>query len=286
MSTTKLILLAACLTAWCGRGALAETAGKLPAELEGIGITEKLGDALPLDLAFVNEAGKPVTLGELLRPGKPVVLNLGYFGCPMLCGLVMNGMTDAMKETSLMPGEDYIVLSISIDAGETHRLARIKKQNYIREIGRPAASTGWHFLTGSEANIAALTDAAGFHFKWIEDRREFVHAAGVIILTPDGKVSRYLYGTTFPAQTFRLSLVEASEGKIGSALDRFLLFCFQYDGENHRYTLAAVNLVRLGGLMTLLILGGLILRSLRRERRRKDHHGGTETRREELSVES
>lgn len=256
------------LTLLSTRDAMAQAADKMPAELEGVGITEKLGEVIPLDLSFTDENGKPVTLRDYFSSGKPVILNLGYFGCPMLCGLVMNGMTDAIKDISLAPGTDYTVLSISFDPSETHTLARVKKQNYIRELGKPTAAAGWHFLTGSEANIKAITDAVGFQFKWVEARREFAHAAGIIVLTPQGKLSRYLYGTTFPPQTVRLTLVEAAEGKIGTTIDQFLLFCLQYDGDQHRYAIAAMNIMRLGGLITVVAIGSWIFLALRRERRR------------------
>lgn len=259
-----------------GRDAMGQAPDKLPPELEGVGLTEKLGEPLPLDLSFTDENGKPVTLRDYFSSGKPVILNLGYFGCPMLCGLVMNGMTDAMRDLSLTPGTDYTVLSISFDPSETHTLARVKKQNYIRELGKPEAARGWHFLTGSEGNIKAVTDAAGFGFKWIEARREFAHPATIIVLTPDGKLSRYLYGTTFPAQTLRLSLVEAAEGKIGTTLDQFLLFCFQYDSDQHRYAIAAMNFMRLGGFITMVAIGSWIFVALRRERRRIKAESGIE----------
>lgn len=268
MRNTAYISMLILLTLLSSRDVMAQAADKMPAELEGVGITEKLGESIPLDLSFTDENGKAVTLRDYFSSGKPVILNLGYFGCPMLCGLVMNGMTDAIKDISLAPGTDYTVLSISFDPSETHTLARVKKQNYIRELGKPTAAAGWHFLTGSEANIKAITDAVGFQFKWIEARREFAHAAAIIVLTPEGKLSRYLYGTTFPPQTVRLTLVEAAEGKIGTTIDQFLLFCLQYDGDQHRYAIAAMNIMRLGGFITIVCIGSWIFLALRRERKR------------------
>jgi len=242
-----------------------DRAEPLPGELEGVGITEQLGKVAPLDLTFTDSAGKPVALRQYFRQNRPVILNLGYFGCPMLCGLVMNGLLEAMREIDMMPGRDYDVLSISFDPSETSVLARLKKQNYIKEFGHPEAAGGWHFLVGDEQSTKKLTEAVGYGFKWNAPRGEFAHAAVIIVLTPDGTVSRYLYGVQFPPRTLRLSLVEASQGKIGSTLDRILLYCFHYDAGAGEYTPAAMNIMRLGGGVTAAALAGLIGFALLRE---------------------
>ncbi len=268
MNTLRAILILLLLTA-TGRVAVAVRPAELEnrTDLSGVGTIERPGAAMPLDLTFVSEQGETVLLRDLLREGKPVILNLGYFGCPSTCGLVLNGMTDAMKATTLLPGEDYIVLSISIDPSETSKLAKAKKSNYVRELGDQSAASGWHFLTGSEANIKAITDAVGYEFKWVEAAREFAHPAVILVLTPEGTVSRYLHGTQFDPQTFRLSIVEASQGKVGSLLDQIMLVCFSYDKDKHQYTMTAVTLMRIGGIATMIALGALVVLAVRREKR-------------------
>ena len=240
----------------------------LPDELEGVGIEERPDAALPLDAVLVDEQGREVRLGQYFDGERPVVLNLGYYSCPMLCGLVMNGLLDALKELSWTPGDEFRVVTLSIDPGETATLARLKKISALQELARPDAAPGWHFLTGRQTQIQAVTDAAGFQFRWNEQRQEYAHAAALIVCTPDGRVSRYLYGIQFDPQTVRLSLVEAADGRVGSSLDRLLLYCFHYDAEAGRYGPEARNLMKAGGLVTVLLLGGVLTRFWRRERRR------------------
>jgi protein SCO1/2 len=241
----------------------------LPEELEDVGVTEKLGDPVPLDLVFVDENGREVTLGDYFDGARPVILNLGYLSCPMLCGLVANGLVDAMSAIDMTAGEEFVVLSPSIDHTESPKLAKLKKQSYVERYGRPAAAQGWHWLTGEEDQIRALTDAVGFGFAWNEERKEYAHAAVVIILSPDGRVMRYLYGIQFDPRTLKLSLVEATDGKTGSSLDRFLLYCFQYDAESGRYGPVARNIMKAGGAITVIVLGGVIGGLWLRDRRRR-----------------
>ncbi len=250
-------------------GVKSDRAEPLPGELEGVGLTEKPGESIPLDIKFTDSNGNPVTLEKYFNQERPVILNLGYFGCPMLCGVIMNGLLEAMQETPMMPGEDYEVLTVSFDPSEAPVLARLKKQNYIKEFGTPEAASGWHFLVGKQEAIERLTDSVGYGFKWNERRGEFAHPSVLVILTPDGRISRYLYGVRFPPTTFRLSLVEASEGKIGSTLDRLILYCFHYDAGAGQYTPAAMNIMRLGGGVTVIIVGSLIVAALVRETRRR-----------------
>lgn len=247
----------------------AARAEPLPPGLEGVGVTEKPESQVPLDAVFRDEDGREVRLGDFFRAGKPVILNLGYYGCPMLCGLVANGLVAGLKDLPWNAGQEFGVVTVSIDPNETPTLARLKKQSYLRELGRPVAAAGWHFLTGREPDIRALTEAVGFGFRWNEERREFAHAAVLIVLTPQGTVSRYLYGIEFDARTLRLSLVEAAEGKVGSPLDRILLYCFHYDASERRYALAAVKLMRAGGLVTALAVTGALALLWRREKRRR-----------------
>lgn len=241
----------------------------LPDDLEGVGITERLAEPVPLDLPFLDEHGQPVTLARYFDGARPVILNLGYMGCPMLCGLVANGMVDAMNGMEDTAGEEYVVLSVSIDHTETPTLAAAKKQGYLGQYGRAAAEQGWHWLTGREEHVRALTDAVGFGFKWNDARQEYAHAAVLIILSPDGEVMRYLYGIQFDPRTLELSLIEAADGKTGSSLDKFLLFCFHYDAESGRYGPAARNIMKAGGAITIAIVAGMVLGLRRREKRRR-----------------
>ena len=242
----------------------------LPAELAGVGITEKLDHQIPLDASFRDEEGRQVRLGDYFDRGQPVILNLMYMSCPMLCGLVSNGLSDAMKQLSWTAGDEFAVLSVSFDPSERPTLAKLKKLNYVEQLGRPAAADGWHFLTGDEQQIRRLTDAVGFGFRWNEERREFAHAAVIIVLTPDGRVSRYLYGVQYDPRTVRLSLVEAGDGQIGTAQDKFLLYCFRYDAAQGRYGPAAQRLVKAGGLLTTLVIAILIFNFWRRDRNQAD----------------
>jgi protein SCO1/2 len=241
----------------------------LPEELEGVGIAERLEAQLPLDAAFRDEDGLEVTLGRYFEAGRPVILNPGYYTCPMLCGLVSNGLLEALQGLDWTPGQEFEIVTFSFDPGETPRLAKAKKESYLREYGRPSAAAGWHWLTGNEAEIRRLTDAIGFGYRWLENQQQYAHAAALIVCTPEGRVARYLYGIQFDPQTLRLSLVEAADGKVGSTLDRVLLFCFHYDAQAGRYGPAARNLMQAGGMLTVLILGGFLLRHWRRERRRR-----------------
>lgn len=231
-----------------------EQAAALPDEVKNAGITEKLQQQVPLDLTFTNEAGEPVELSTYFTPGKPVLLNLGYYECPMLCGLVWQGMVKSLKQLSWTPGNEFTVVTVSFAPKETAELAAKKKATMIDDLGRPEAAAGWHFLTGSEENVRALADAVGFGYQWVEAKQQYAHTAAMILLTPEGKVSRYLYGIEFPAKTLRLSLVEASEGKAGSTADQILLYCFNYDPTAGQYTVQVMNLMRLAGVTTLVVL--------------------------------
>ncbi len=252
-----------------GAAEQADRAEKLPPKLTDVGITEHRDAQVPLDLTFRDEDGKEVRLGSYFDGRRPVILNPVYYGCPMLCGLVMNGLADAIKQMPWKPGDQYTVVTFSIDPRETPTLARLKKENYVKQVGDPAVAAGWHFLTGREPEIVAATGAVGFGYRWDEETQQFAHATAIIVCTPDGRVSRYLYGVEFPPKTLRLSLVEASEGKIGSPLDQITLFCFHYDQQEGRYALAAANVMKAGGLLTLAVLAAILVFFWRRERRRR-----------------
>jgi cytochrome c oxidase subunit II len=268
----------ACWRAWCAAmavslsglaaGASAQLIDYKPPELEDVGVDEKLGDQLPLDLTFRDERGQPVTLGQLFNQGRPVLLSLNYSDCPMLCMLQLNGLVDGLIDVSLTPGKDFEILSVSIDPTETPERARLTKQKYVKTYGRLETAGGWHFWVGKQSSIDRLADAVGFRYKFIPERNEFSHAAAVMLCTPTGVVSRYLYGVQFTPKTLQLSLVEASEGKIGSTMDRILLFCFHYDAEAGRYGPMAQRLMRMGAGLTLFVLAiGLVPVWLRRSSR-------------------
>lgn len=239
----------------------------LPAEVREVTIEQKLGAQLPLDATFEDENGNAVRLADYFGKGRPVVLQLGYFDCPMLCGYISRGMVNVFQRLSLKIGTDYDVISLSFDPTETRQLAYLKKQNYIAEYGRPDEAGGWHFLVGDAANIRKVTDAVGFQYRWIESAQQYSHPAALIVLTPEGKVSRYLFGVQFDPKTLRLSLVESSDGKIGTIVDDFILTCFQFDGQTGKYAVAAVGLMRVGAVLAVLALGITLLVMFRREMR-------------------
>jgi protein SCO1/2 len=230
----------------------------VPKQLERVGVEEKLDAALPLSLVFKDDAGRDVTLGSYFRPGHPVLLTLNYYRCPMLCTLELNGLVDGMKGLAWTPGDEFTVVTVSIDPRETPELARAKKQSYLESLGRPSAEAGWHFLTGSPASIEALTKAVGFSYEYDKETDQYGHAAVVMLVTPEGRVGRYLYGVVFEPATLKLGLLEASKGKIGSTWERFILYCYHYDANQGRYALAARSIMRVGGALTVLVLGGVV----------------------------
>jgi len=245
-------------------------AAPVPDQLEGVGIDEHLDMALPLDLEFKNEAGETVKLGRYFDGRRPVILTLVYFGCPMLCNLVSNAQMEAMKALKgFTPGKEYQAVTVSFDPRETPELARLKKENYVKAYGDPAVARGWHFLTGRQKEIEQLTATAGFRYRWDERQQQFAHAAAIMVVTPDGRLSRYLYGVGYDPKVLRLSLVEASQGRIGSTADRVLLYCFHYDPDQRGYVLAARNLMAAaGGLSVLIMAAWLVPVWVRASRRR------------------
>lgn len=236
----------------------------LPAELEGVGIVEQIGQSVDPDLSFTNEDGHRVELGSYLHKGRPVLLNLVYYTCPMLCNLLLNGQTSTLRAIPWTPGEQFEIVTISIDPTETPQLAGQKKRTYLASYGRPAP--GWHFLADRDGNAKKLAEQVGFHYRYDERQQQYAHAAAIMILTPEGKVSRYLYGAQFKARDLRLALTEASAGKTGGVVDRLLLFCFHYDPQARSYVLFATNFMRAGGVAVVLVLGGVLMGLWRKER--------------------
>jgi protein SCO1/2 len=241
-----------------------------PRLLAGIGIDQKLGDTIPLDVVFNDESGQSVKLRELLD-GRPAVLSLVYYGCPMLCTVVLNNQLRAFVALPTQEiGRDYDVITVSFDPRETSELAAKKKAEYVRMYGHGnAAQSKWHFLTGNEESIRKLTDAVGFRYKFDPASNQFLHPSGVAILTPQGRIARYFFGIDYEPKDLRLSLVEASEGKIGSLSDHVMLFCYHYDPTTGKYGLAVTRMVRIGGAITVAALVTGVMLMLRRERRQK-----------------
>jgi len=241
----------------------------LPKDLEGVGITEHPGARLPLDLEFTDENGTSVRLGQYFSGDRPVILTLGYYRCPMLCTLVLNSLVDGLRDLPWTPGREFEIVTVSIDPTETPTLAKLKKQNYLQEYARPGAAGGWHFLTGREENIRKLADTVGFGYRYVQERGQYAHAAAIFVVTPDGRMAKYLYGVVYQPKTVRLALTEAGQGKIGTTVDQLLLYCFHYDAQEGRYVVAASNIMRFGGATTALVVGVWLAVSWRRGVRKK-----------------
>jgi protein SCO1/2 len=246
----------------------AGTSREMPKELKAAGITEKLGDTVDLEgLRFTNEAGEEVTLASYFKRGKPVVLSIVYYECPSLCTFVLNGLTDALDKFQWTPGKEFEVVSVSMNHRETPELAQTKKNAYLDALDRPEIAGGWHFLVGTEAMIKKLTNQLGFGFQWDPDQKQYAHSAALMILTAQGRISRYLYGIQYSLKDLRLALLEASEGKIGTLVDRVLMFCYQYDPSSRGYSLVAFRLVQLGSAITVLLVSFYLFWFWRRQTR-------------------
>ncbi len=230
-----------------------------PPQLEGVGIDEHLGRTLPLDAEFTDSSGRPVRLGQYFDGEHPVILTLNYYRCPMLCTLQLNSLVTALKAMDWTAGGPFRILTVSFDPQETSELAAAKRENYLTEYARPQAAAGWEFLTGRKPSVDALLDATGDHVKWNDRQRQWMHAAVLILCTPDGRISRYLRNIVYDPQVLRLSLVEASEGKIGTTVDHLLLFCCTYDPQQGTYSVTAWNIVRLVAVLTAAAIAVLLL---------------------------
>lgn len=240
----------------------------LPKALKDVGIDQKLNEQLPLDLVFKDENGASVKLGDYFGK-KPVVLSLVYYQCPMLCNQVLNGMVTAFKVMNFKAGEEFEVVTVSFDPREEPALAAAKKNTYVNYLPadrRAGAASGWHFLTGDEANIKRLTDAVGFRYHWDETTSQFAHASGVFVTTPQGKLARYFYGVEYAPRDLRLGLMEAAENKIGSPVEQLLFYCYHYDPATGTYGYRVMLMMQVGGIVTLIGIGVLLLALRRRER--------------------
>ena len=271
LSRTAATLLTGILLAGAPGPARAQQIEGVPPEMQGIGIVDRPDAQLPMDLHFQDENGDDVALGSFFRPGHPVAVNIVYFNCPMLCNVFLDGFTAGLKDLDWTPGDQFDIVTVSMDPADDAAGATKKKAHYLEQLGRPEAAKGWHFLTGTGDSVKELADSLGFAYRYLEDRGQFAHSAGLFIATPAGRLSRTITGVVFEPQTLRLALVEASSGKIGTPVDQFLLFCFAYDHTAGRYGPTAMKLMRLFGLMTLVAMGILLAAFWRRDLRR--HRG-------------
>lgn len=245
----------------------APPAGMMPAAMVELEWTQRLDSRVPLNLAFRDENDQTVNLRELAG-SKPIVLVLAYYRCPQLCNLVLNGVLDAIRNIPLKLGDDFEIVTVSFDAREGPGIAAAKKENYVAGYARPGAERHWHFLTGDERSIAALADAVGFRYRYDAAHDRFDHASGITILTPDGQVSRYLFGIRYAPRDLRLALVEASRGRVGGIAEQIMLFCFHYDAATGKYAIAVLTAMRALAAITVAILACWVFRAVRRDRRK------------------
>jgi protein SCO1 len=239
-----------------------------PSPLKEVTIEQRLDSQLPLDAQFRDENGQTVELGKYFGK-RPVVLALVYYECPMLCTQILNGLVRAARVLTFTPGKEYEVVAISFDARETPKQAALKKAVYMKDYGRPQTADGWHFLTGDQGSIKRVTDAVGFRYKWDVYTAQYAHASAIYVLTPEGKLSKYFYGIEYSPKDMRLGLVEASQNKIGNAVDQILLFCYHFDPTSAKYTPVALGILRVAGAATVLALGGFVFVMLRKDSRGK-----------------
>jgi protein SCO1 len=242
----------------------------LPKALQEVGIKQKLGAQLPLETVFKDENGNAVKLGEYFGKGKPVILALVYYECPMLCNEVLNGLTGSLKGISFDAGKDFDVVAISFDARENDKpnLAKNKKEGYVARYGRPGAENGWHFLTGTQEAIDAVTEAVGFGYIYDEKTNQFAHAGGVMIVTPEGTLSRYYYGIDYEPRQLKFGIMDSAESKVGNPAEQLLLYCFHYDPSTGKYGLSVLRVIRIAGIATILGIAGMMLGFWLRNRKR------------------
>jgi len=239
-----------------------------PADLKNVGIDQKLNAQVPLDLQFKDESGKSVTLGDYFHAGRPVILNLVYYTCPMLCGEELIGEASALSMLTFTPGKEYEIVSVSFNPDEGPKDAAAAKHTYIARMNEHLKTdgAGWHFLTGEQPQIRQLADAVGFRFHRDPESKQFIHATGIMLVTPSGKLAQYYYGVEYSPKDIRLGLIEASRGNIGNVVDQVLLFCYHYDPKTGRYGAAVTNIMRLAGAATMLVLGGFLIVMFRRDK--------------------
>jgi protein SCO1 len=240
------------------KGIMSPPSNVRPPYLQNVGIEQHLDAQIPADLAFTDDTGHSIKLGDYFGK-KPLILNLVYYNCTMLCGEALAGLTGAMKMVKFNVGEEFDVVTVSFNPHETPEVAAAKKQDYLKRYGRSDAAAGWHFLTGPAESINALTKAVGFQYQYDPKSSQYAHATAIMVLTPQGRISRYFYGVDYPPKDLRMGLVEASQGKIGNAVDQVLLYCYHYDPETGKYGAIVSNILKLGAGLTILLLGALLL---------------------------
>ncbi len=247
------------------KGIMSPPANIRPPYLQNVGIEQHLDGQVPRELTFVDDTGRTVKLGDYFG-SKPIILNLVYYNCTMLCGEALAGLTGAMKMIKFDVGKEFEVVTVSFNPKETPEIAAAKKKDYLGRYGRAGAASGWHFLTGPPESINALTKAVGFQYQYDEKNNQYAHATAIMVLTPQGRISRYFYGVDFPPKDLRMGLVEASQGKIGNPIDQVLLYCYHYDPATGKYGAVVSNMLRLGAGLTIVFLGALLLIMLRLEK--------------------
>ncbi len=246
----------------------AQPAGVRPPVLKDVGIDQLLNNQVPLDLEFRDENGRTVKLAEYFKD-KPVILSLVYYDCPQLCTQVLSGLLGALKTLPMSPGKEFDILTVSFDPREKPELAAAKKAEYVRRLNKPGVDAGWHFLTGEEAAIQALLKSVGFRIVWDPVTSQYAHASGIMVLTPQGKVSRYFYGIEYAPRDMRFGVIDASAGRVGSLADQIILYCYMYDPERGTYGLVVMRVLRIFGLITLATLVALFVYLRRKEKQRE-----------------
>ncbi len=251
----------------------AQTDDELPAVYKGVGVTERLGEIVPGTLVFQNQDGEQVTTEQLLHSGQPVILNFVYYSCPMLCSILLDQLVEGLKETAWAPGAEFQVVTVSMAPFEGPELAQKHRERYLALLSRPGAEQGWHFLTGTESAVSELADAVGYGYRWVEDTNDYAHPAALIFVSGEGRITRYLHGMDYPAGKLDKALIEAGEGSVASIVDRIILYCYRYDPSSNQYVMHAENLMKAGGALTIIVLGGLLLMMWRREAGRSQGAG-------------
>jgi len=241
-------------------------ASNVPPQFKDVTFAQRLGQKLPLDVQFKDESGRSVALGEYFGK-RPVVVAFVYYQCPLLCTQIMNGISSALKVLPYTPGNEFDIVLVSFDPRDTPEAANAKKRAHLDHWAARETAHGWHFLTGDEASIRQVTTAAGFMYQWDAETQQFAHVSGLLVATSDGTLSRYFYGVEFSPKDLRLALVDSGKGKVGSVVDQLLLYCYQYDPSHGKYGAVFMNIMRLGGVLTVIVIGGFILLMRRREMR-------------------
>jgi protein SCO1 len=263
MAASLILMTASALGQSMTSGILSPPASVRPPGLKNVGIQQNLHQPIPLDLTFTDDLGRSVRLGDYFGQ-KPVILNLVYYNCPMLCGEVLNGLERSLRMMKLDVGKDFDVITVSFDPKDTPEMAGRKKAESLKRYNRAGADQGWHFLVGQQGPIDTLTKAAGFQYEYDEKSQQFAHATAIMIVTPEGKIAQYYYGVEYAPKDLRLGLVEAGKGKIGNVVDQLLLYCYHYDPEKGKYSATILRVLRLAGVATMLSLGTLIFMLIRR----------------------